>query len=457
MSTLQPALDYASSHRDESLAALKELLQIPSISTLPEYESDMRSAAEWVADRLASLGFEKVQIMPTERHPIVFGEKMDAGKNAPTILVYGHYDVQPTDPLELWETDPFQPTIRGDNLFARGSSDMKGQVVAHLMAVEAITATGEMPVNVKYMIEGEEEVGSPSMEGYIADHATLLAADLCLNADSAILGPEIPAITYGLRGLAYFELRLRGSSHDLHSGSFGGVVDNPAQVLAYLIAGMKDRQGKILLPGFYDDVRVLTPEERQALGQLPQTGDWWREQADTEHLFVEEGFTATESGTARPTLDVNGILSGFTGEGSKTIIPASAMAKISTRLVPDQRPEQVKAGLIEYLRDHVPPTMDWELLDHAKCPAAIIPIDSKAVRAARPAFQAVWGREPLFTRMGGSVPVVGELQSQLSIETLMMGFGLPDDNLHAPNEKLYLPNFFRGIRTYIQFMYEFAK
>lgn len=457
MSDRQPALEYARSHRDQNLAALQDLLRIPSISTLPEHEPDMLAAAEWVADQLRELEFDQVKIIPTDRHPVVYGEKMEAGQDSPTLLVYGHYDVQPADPLELWDSDPFVPTVRGDNLYARGASDMKGQVIAHLKAVEAIANTGELPVNIKYMLEGEEEIGSPSLERFLEAHGDLLSADLCLNADASIIGAEIPSITYALRGLAYFEIRLRGAEHDLHSGTYGGVVDNPAQVLSELIAGMKDRDGKILLPGFYDDVRELSDEERQALADLPQTDDWWQEQAGTEHLFLEKGFTATESGTARPTLDVNGLLSGFIGEGSKTVLPAAAMAKVSTRLVPDQHPAKIKASLIEYLEANVPPSMDWELLDHAKSPSAIISIDSLAVQAASAAFEKVWGREPLFTRMGGTVPIVGLLNNELGIDTLMLGFGLPDDNLHAPNEKFHLPNFYRGIETFIHFMYGFAE
>lgn len=452
----QPALDYARAHRTDHLGSLQAFLRIPSISTLPEHKLDIQRAAEWLAEQLGRLDFQSIQILPTERHPVVFGERLTAGSAAPTILVYGHYDVQPADPLDLWETDPFDPAVREENLYARGASDMKGQVVAHLKAVESIIERAELPVNLKYIFEGEEEIGSPSLPGFVNQHKDLLAADLCLNADASILGKELPAITYGLRGLAYFELRLQGARQDLHSGTYGGVVDNPAQVLADLIAGMKDRDGRIQLPNFYDDVRPLSDEERQRLRELPQDAAWWREQAGTEQLFVEKGYTPTESGTARPTLDVNGLLSGFTGEGSKTVLPSKAMAKISTRLVPDQDPARIKASLIEYLEREVPDTMSWDLLDHSKAPPALIPIDSPAVRSAAYAFQQVWGREPMFNRMGGTVPIVALLQAEMGMDTLMLGFGLPDDNLHAPNEKLYLPNFYRGIETFIHFMFNYT-
>ena len=450
------AIAYAREHQQAFLEDLKALLRIPSISTLPERQPDMRRAAEWVADQLKGFGPDSVAVMPTAGHPVVYGEWLKAGPQAPTILFYGHYDVQPADPLDLWTSDPFDPQVHGDDIFARGASDNKGQIVAHLKAVESIIRTSGLPINLKYLIEGEEEVGSPSLGAFVTEHKDLLSCDLCLNGDSGILAPDIPSIVYALRGLAYFEIRLQGPASDLHSGVFGGAVDNPAQVLCELIAGMRDGQGRITLPGFYDHVRPLTDAERAELAKLPQTDSWWQEQTGAKALFGEEGYTTIERATARPTLDVNGLLSGFTGQGSKTVLPARAMAKVSMRLVPDQTPAEVQRGLQAYLEANAPPTVTWELEQLAGCRPAIVERDSDAVRAASRALEAVWGKPPLFMRQGGTVPVVGLIQELLDVDSLMLGFGLPDDNLHAPNEKQHLPNFFRGIETYIRFTHEIA-
>lgn len=455
MSKLDAPIAYAQEHSQDSLEDLKAILRIPSISTLPENKPDMEKTARWIADQLETFGFESISILPTGGHPIAYGEWLKAGDDAPTILIYGHYDVQPPDPLDMWTSGPFDPVIRGDDLFARGASDMKGQLVAHLKAVEAMLHTTGLPVNLKYMIEGEEEVGSPNLAGFIEEHKDLLLADFCLNVDSGILEKQTPSLTYSLRGLAYFELRVQGPIGDLHSGTFGGVVDNPAYVLCKLIAGMRDEKGRITLPGFYDPVRALSDEERASTVSLPES--WWLEQTGAPILFGEEGYTPTERGTARPTFEVNGLLSGFTGEGSKTVLPAKSMAKLSMRLVPDQRPEEVQASLIAYLEANAPPTVTWELEDLSSCLPAISERDSEAVRAASRALESVWGKAPVFVRTGGSVPVVGLIKDLLGLDTLMMGFGLPDDNLHAPNEKQHLPNFYRGIETYIRFSHEIAR
>ena len=455
MSKLDAPLAYAQDHQQDSLEDLKTILRIPSISTLPENKSDMEKTARWIVDHLETLGFESTSILPTGGHPVAYGEWLKAGADAPTILIYGHYDVQPPDPLEMWTSGPFDPVIRGDDLFARGASDMKGQLVAHLNAVKAMLQTTGLPVNLKYMIEGEEEVGSPNLAAFIEKHKDLLRADFCLNVDSNILEKETPSITYSLRGLAYFELRIQGPKGDLHSGTFGGVVDNPAYILCKLIAGMRDERGRITLPGFYDRVRALSEEERASMVSLPES--WWLEQTGAPVLFGEQGYTPTERGTARPTFDVNGLLSGFTGEGSKTVLPAKSMAKLSMRLVPDQRPEEVQAALIAYLEANAPPTVTWELEDISSCLPAIIERDSEAVRAASRALQSVWGKTPVFVRTGGSIPVVGLIKDLLGLDTLMLGFGLPDDNLHAPNEKQHLPNFYRGIETFIHFSHEIAR
>jgi acetylornithine deacetylase/succinyl-diaminopimelate desuccinylase-like protein len=457
MSNVEAALKYARDHQDEFLDEFISMLRITSVSTLPDHDKDMKEAADWIASRLVDLGFEDVNIMPTKRHPVVYGSWLKAGPKVPTMLVYGHYDVQPVDPIDLWLSGPFDPQIRGEDLFARGASDMKGQIVAHLKALQAIVQTGELPLNIKYMIEGEEEIGSPSLESFLIENRALFGCDFCLNADSGILGADTPSLTYALRGLAYFEIRLQGPAKDLHSGTFGGSVLNPANVLCDLVSGMKDEDQKVTLPGFYDSVRPLSEEEREQLSQLPQTDEWWMKQTGAKSLAGEKGYSATERATARPTLDVNGLYSGFTGEGSKTVLPARAMAKVSMRLVPDQDPEEIKKSLESYLEEKVPPSISWDLIDHSSCFPGIIDRDSSAIKAAADALSKVWGNDPLYKREGGSVPVVGLVKKVLGVNSLMLGFGLPDDNLHAPNEKMHLPNFFRGIETYIRFMYEMGR
>lgn len=456
MSTAASAVDIARKRFDDSQELLEEFLRIPSISTLPAHKSDMKRAATWLVDRLRELGFENVAILPTVRHPVVVGDLTAAQADAPSILVYGHYDVQPSDPDEFWESPAFEPTVRGENLYARGASDMKGQVVACLAAVQAMVDSGGVPVNLRCMFEGEEEIGSPNLLKFIREQRDRLEADICLNLDASILAADQPAITYALRGLGYFEILLQGAREDLHSGRFGGVVDNPGQVMAHLLAGLKDRQGRITLPGFYDRVRPISDEERVEIARSPQTDEWWKEQAGAEILFGEPGYTTQERSSARPTLDINGILAGFTGEGSKTVLPAKAMAKVSMRLVPDQDPAEIQDLLTAYLDENVPPTMSWELINHSSSPPGIMERDSAAVIAAKSAFLEVWGKEPLLTREGASVPVVGHIKNELGLDSLMLGFGLPDDNLHAPNEKLHLPTFRRGVEVYIHFCHQLA-
>jgi acetylornithine deacetylase/succinyl-diaminopimelate desuccinylase-like protein len=451
MSIYDEAVAYTRTHQQKFVDSLQDLLRIPSISTLPEHNPDMRRAAEWLAARLRALNFDRIQVLPTARHPVVYGESMDAGPSAPTILFYGHYDVQPVDPIDLWRSDPFDPTIVGENLFARGASDMKGQVVAHLCALEALQHAGALPVNLKFMLEGEEEIGSPSLSAFVHQNKDLLAATFCLNADSGILASDVPSLTVALRGLAYLEIVVEGPSGDLHSGGFGGAVDNPALVLCQVLGRMRDRHGVIQLPGFYDKVRPLSRRDRQELAKLPTDETWWKAQTGVDALSGERGYTSTERATARPTLDVNGLLSGFTGVGSKTVLPARAMAKVSMRLVPDQDPVTIRESFMRFLEANMPATVRWGVEEHAGCRPSVIDIDSAPVRAAAKALQDVWGKPPLYSRTGGSVPVVGHIEDILGVKSLMLGFGLPDDNLHAPNEKQHLPTFHRGIETYIRF------
>lgn len=449
---LTAALSYAQEHKDQILDELIEFVSIPSVSTDPEKKTEMQRAAQWVANQMHSLGFENVKILPTARHPVVYGESLKAGSDKPTVLIYGHYDVQPAEPLELWGTPPFEPTQHGENLYGRGASDMKGQVVASLKAVEAYAHTGDLPINVKFIIEGEEEIGSPSLEKFLTENKDLLSCDFAINPDTGMIGADTPTITYGLRGLAYFELRVTGPEHDLHSGIFGGAVHNPAQALCELIAGMHDGNGRVTLPGFYDSVRSLDDEERAELARLPLDETFYLKQTGAPELFGETGYTAYERVGARPTLEVNGLLSGFTGEGSKTVLPAKAMAKISMRLVPDQNPDEVYEQFKRYLEENAPPTIRWELEDLNQGDAAITDCNMPGVVALSQAMEATWGKKPVYKREGGSVPVVAQMQKILGIESVLTGFGLPDDNLHAPNEKIHLPTFFNGIDTFIRYL-----
>jgi len=451
---IDAAIGYARAQRGKSLRDLQELARIPSVSTLPERRPEMARAAEWLAAKLRDLGFSNAEVLPTKGHPVAYGEHLTGrAPDAPTVLFYGHYDVQPADPVDEWESGPFEPTVRGEDLYARGASDMKGQIVAFLSAVEALVrGGGRLPVNLKCLLEGEEEIGSLSLPDFLARNRGKLAADFCLNGDSGILAPDLPSLVYGLRGLAYFELRVQGPARDLHSGTFGGAVQNPAEVLARLIAGLHDAQGRITLPGIYDRVRPLGAEERAELARLPSTDAWWQRTTGAPALFGEAGYSATERACARPSLDVNGLWSGFTGEGSKTVLPARAGAKISLRLVPDQDPEEVRASFERYLKEHAPPTVKWELTAMAGAKASLLDRDSPPARAAAKALEAVWGKRPLFHREGGSVPIVGKFKELLGLDTVLLGFGLPDDNLHAPNEKYHLPNFYRGIETYVHFL-----
>jgi acetylornithine deacetylase/succinyl-diaminopimelate desuccinylase-like protein len=450
---LDKALEYAKQNRERFLTELREVLTIPSISTDPDHKPDLERAAEWVAAQLRMIGMNNVQIMPTGGHPVVYGEWMGAGKSAPTVMIYGHYDVQPADPLELWSTPPFEPSVRGENLFARGSADMKGQVLASLKAVESVMKAGGMPVNLKWLIEGEEEIGSEHLDDFIKDHKDLLEADFCLNPDAGILASDKPSITTGLRGLAYFELRVHGPSKDLHSGLFGGIVHNPAQVLAELIAGMHDRNGRITLPGFYDKVRKLSKKEREDFARLPLNNRLYLEQTGVTALWGEPNFIPPERLGARPTLEVNGLLSGFTGPGSKTVLPAWAMAKISCRLVPDQTPEDAIKQMKKYLKQNAPKDIKWELTYLHGAGAALVSSDSIGVKAMSRAMETVWGKRPYFLREGGSIGVVVQLQKHVGVDSVLTGFALPDCDAHSPNEKLHLPTWYKGIDAFIHFFY----
>jgi acetylornithine deacetylase/succinyl-diaminopimelate desuccinylase-like protein len=447
------AIEYARVNQDRFLAELIEFLSIPSISTQPEHKPDIERAAAWLRDRLVAAGFTKADVMPTAGHPVVYAEWLAAGPGAPTVLVYGHYDVQPPDPLDEWATPPFQPTVVGDDLFARGASDDKGQSYIHVKAAEAFKETaGAPPVNVKCIFEGEEEIGSPSLTPFIREHADLLAADVALISDTHILGKDTPSIVYALRGLTYVEVEVTGPDHDLHSGIYGGAVRNPVNALCAMIARLQDEEGHVAIPGFYDRVRALDADERTELAKAPFDREAWLVEAGVKTDWGEPGYTIVERTTARPTLDVNGIWGGYVEPGAKTVLPGKAFAKISMRLVPDQDPARIAQLFRDYLAQIAPPEVSIEVQSLHNADSAIVRRDSSAMQAAFRAYAEVFGKEPIFERGGGSIPVVATFQKVLGIETILMGFGLPDDRLHSPNEKFHLPNFYKGIETVIRFM-----
>ena len=450
------AVEYVRSNGKRFLDELKEFVAIPSVSTLDEHKPDVRRAADWVATQLRSIKMKKVMIMPTKGHPVVYGEWLGAGKSAPTVMIYGHYDVQPVDPIQLWKSDPFKPVARGEYLFARGASDMKGQVVASIKAVEAIMRTeGKLPVNIKWLVEGEEEIGSEHLDEFIKKNKKLLACDFCLNPDAGMIAADKPTITTGLRGLAYFELYVYGPDKDLHSGLFGGTIHNPAQALIELITGMHDKNGKITLPGFYDNVRKLSKKEHEDFKRLPTSNKELIQMTGVPALWGEPKFIPAERVGARPTLEVNGLLSGFTGQGSKTVLPAWAMAKISCRLVPDQTPEETEKQLRAYLKEHAPKTIKWKLTNLHNAGAALTNTESAGVKALSKALETVWGKRPYFKREGGSIGSVVLLQKYVGADSLLTGFGLPDDNVHSPNERLHLPTWYKGIEAFTRFFYNF--
>jgi acetylornithine deacetylase/succinyl-diaminopimelate desuccinylase-like protein len=447
------ALNYARSHRDEYLAELKAFLQIPSVSTQAEHESDIEQAAAWLRNRLWEAGLSEAAVMATSGHPIVYGAWLGAGPEAPTILIYGHYDVQPPDPLDLWETPPFEPTVVGDDIFARGASDDKGQLYTHVKAIEAFSkAQGGLPVNVKCIFEGEEECGSPSLEPFIRGRRELLEADVAVISDTGFIHQGVPTIVYGLRGLAYLEVEVTGPDHDLHSGLYGGAVLNPINALCAILAQLQDENGRITVPGFYDNVRELSTEERAELAEMPFDRDEWLEEAGVASDWGEPDYTVTERVTARPTLDVNGIWGGYTEPGAKTVLPSKASAKISMRLVPDQDPERIAQLVSGHIEELAPEAVDVAVSALHGGEPAIVDRDSPMMEAASRAYEEAFGQAPLLVRRGGSIPVVADFQSILGIETVLMGFGLPDDRLHSPNEKFHLPNFYKGIETSINFM-----
>jgi acetylornithine deacetylase/succinyl-diaminopimelate desuccinylase-like protein len=447
---LESVLATIDQRRDASLSQLKELLSILSVSTKPQHKADMLKCAAWLSDQLQEAALS-VQVMPTPGHPIVLAKnKHEPGKK--TVLVYGHYDVQPPEPLELWTSPPFEPTIRktetgADAVYARGAVDDKGQVWAHIEAITAWQAHGGLPVNLILLIEGEEEIGSENLEAFVREHKDDLKADIVVISDTSQFAEGLPAITYGLRGLCYAEVFITGPDHDLHSGSYGGAVPNPANVLCEFIASLHADDGKVSLPGFYHDVVPLTLEERDAWGQLPATEEEFAKSVGIPHGSGETGYSSIERTWGRPTLDVNGITTGYQGPGAKTVIPSKASAKISMRLVPNQDPVKIQAAFEQALRERLPHNVKYEVHWHGVSPAAVVPIDSKPTRLAVEALAIGFGVKPTFIRGGGSIPVVGLMKTVLGLDTLLVGFGLPDDRIHSPNEKFNLSGLHGGTRT----------
>jgi acetylornithine deacetylase/succinyl-diaminopimelate desuccinylase-like protein len=438
-------IDFINTNRDRYLDELKEYLAIPSISALPEHKADVRRCAEWTADEMRRIGLQNVRLEETPGHPIVYGDWLGA-EGAPTILFYGHYDVQPVDPLDLWESPPFEATIRDGEIYARGSADDKGQVFMHFKAIEAhMKQNGKLPVNMKILLEGEEEVGSANLDDFIKAHREELSADVVVISDSPMFDRGIPSICYGLRGLVYFQIDLRGTKSDLHSGSFGGAVANPNMVLAQILSQMKDKGGRIKVPGFYDDVVPLRDEERAEWKKLPFSETRYRKELGAPKLFGESGYSTLERVWARPTLEVNGILGGFTGEGAKTVIPAVAMAKVSMRLVPNQNPDRIAELFEAYVKKIAPKTVEVTVTRMHGGKPWMTDFDNPFVQAAGRAIEKGFGKAPVFNREGGSIPVVATFQEILGLPSVLFGVGLPDENAHAPNEKLDLNNFHGGV------------
>jgi len=450
---MQDALSYIDSNGPRFLEELKQLLAIPSVSTdKEEHGPDVVRCAAWLADHMRSIGLQDVQVLPTAGHPVVYASWLNA-PGRPTLLIYGHYDVQPVEPLDLWTSPPFEATIRGESLFARGSSDDKGQLFVHLKSIEAFLRTaGSLPVNVKLLIEGEEEIGSEHLEEFVREHVEMLKADLVLISDSSMFAKGVPSICYGLRGLAYMQIDVVGPSRDLHSGSYGGSVHNPIQALAEIIASLHDGNGRVTIPGFYDDVRRLTRAEREAYRKLPWSEKRYARDLGVRQLYGEKGFSTLERVWARPTLECNGIWGGFTGEGAKTVLPSRASAKISTRLVPDQEHRSIAKLFERHIRKIAPKSVSVTVRSLHGGDPAITPIDSPGVRAAVESLSLGFGKKPLYQREGGSIPIVVQFKKLLKIDTVLLGFGVPDENAHAPDEFLHLPNFHGGIRTSAHFL-----
>ncbi|MCX7909819.1 MAG: dipeptidase [Ignavibacteria bacterium] len=439
--------NFIEKNRETFLGQLIEFLKFPSVSSRSEHKQDVRNCGEWLVQHIKSIGGENAYLFETEGHPVVYADFIRY-PSAPTVLVYGHYDVQPVEPLELWNSDPFEPIIRNNKIFARGASDDKGQLFIHLKAFESILKTNEtFPINIKFLFEGEEEAGSNHLDSFIEKNRELLSCDTVVISDTEWFDFGLPSICYALRGIAFVEIKVKGPNRDLHSGSYGGAVDNPAEVLANLISRLKDRYGRVTVPGFYDNVLELTVEEKEEFARLPFNEKLYRESLGIKQTYGENGFTVLERTWARPTLEVNGIYGGYTGEGAKTIIPSEATAKISMRLVPNQKAQEITQLFVEYIREIAPPTVSIEVFPMHGGNPVITPIDTVWMRKAKEALRNSFGVEPVFIREGGSIPICETFQRVLGASPVLIGFGLPTDNIHSPNENFSLENFFGGIKA----------
>jgi acetylornithine deacetylase/succinyl-diaminopimelate desuccinylase-like protein len=455
MSNLTNYKDYLDIHKERFLEELFELLRIPSVSADSKYKQDVQRAADFVKSKLEAAGVDKVEICETQKHPIVYGEKM-VDASLPTILVYGHYDVQPADPLELWESPPFEPTVKDNRIYARGSCDDKGQFYMHVKAFETLNACGGLPCNVKFMIEGEEEIGSANLATFVQENIDKLAADIILISDTSMISMEHPSITVGLKGLCYMEVEVTGPKRDLHSGTYGGAVANPVNILCDIIARLKDDDQHITIPGFYDKVVELNADERKKIAEAPFNLEKYKETLDIEEVMGEKGYSTLERTGIRPTLDVNGIWGGYIGEGAKTVLPSKAYAKISMRLVPNQSSKEIEKLFTDYFISLAPKGVKVKVSPHHGGEPVVTPIDSLAFKAAEEAFLEGWGKKPIPTRDGGSIPIVALFDKVLKTKSILMGFGLDKDAIHSPNESYGIDNFYKGIETIILFHKHFA-
>lgn len=444
---------YLDEHRDRFVEDLKAVLRIPSVSAQEKHREDVQRCARHIADHLKSLGMTRADVVPTAGHPVVYAEWLGApGK--PTALLYGHYDVQPAEPLELWTTPPFEPTLRDGKLYARGAVDDKGQVYMHLKAIEAhMQVNGKLPINLKVVIEGEEEVGSESLAAFLRERRGELDADVILVSDTAMLGPDQPALCYALRGILYTQIEVQGPSKDLHSGHFGGAVMNPANALALIISALKDGDGRITVPGFYDRVRAISPQERASFKALPFDEAGFLRESGSPVAWGEQGYTTLERTTVRPTLDVNGLWGGYQGEGSKTVLPACAAAKVSMRLVPDQDPKELFPRFEAYVKKLAPAGVTVRVLDLHRAPPWLTEPDHPVLEAARRALARAWAKPAVMVREGGSIPVMATFKETHGLPAVLMGFGLDDDQVHSPNEKFSLTSFHGGTRS-VAYLYE---
>lgn len=438
--------EYQEQNKDRFLNELLDLLRIPSVSAKGEHKGDMQKCAEAVKAKLLEAGADKAEIYPTEGHPVVYAEKIiDPSK--PTVLVYGHYDVQPPEPLDLWNSPPFEPTIVDGKIFARGSCDDKGQMYMHVKALETLIQTKTLENNIKFCIEGEEEIGSPNLGKFISSHKELLKADCILISDSAMISLDTPSIDIGVRGLSYIEVEVTGPNRDLHSGVYGGAVANPITILAKMIASLHDENNHITIPGFYDDVVISSDEERKLMAAAPFDENEYKADLGVKELWGEKGYTTNERTGIRPTLELNGIWGGYTGEGAKTVLPSKAFAKISARLVPNQTTDKITDLLLNHLQKIAPPYVTVKASLHHGGEPYMTPIDSKAYQAAAKAMETTFGKKPIPVRGGGSIPICALFEKELGIKIVFMGFGLDSDNLHSPNEKFNIENFYKGIET----------